>query len=137
MRTPLGKGQILSLCFDLGGIYDNNRSSAMTDFIKAQFGVLFPRPIARVSGSSYAELTVTEGRGHIFLHVLNHGGPHELASVRAYGELPHPGPITVHLDLPGAPKRITVQPEGRVWERDPTAVVLDRLEIHTIIDIEM
>ena len=70
------------------------------------------------------------------MHVLNYGGPHEVPGIRSYSELPCPGPITVKLHLPKSPKRITIEPEHKIWDGDPTSVVLEKLEIHTIIAIE-
>ena len=136
IRVKLGSGSITALCFDLGSIYYANRSSCMTAFVKSQLKALFPMPVAEVSGSDYAELTVTERGGRLFVHVLNYGGPHEVPGIRSYNELPCPGPITVKLHLPKSPKRITIEPEHKVWEGNPAEVVLDKLEIHTILAIE-
>jgi len=136
VKIKAGEGLVTLLNFDLGSIYNTNRSSCITSFIKARLGELFDKPIAGVTGSDYAELTVTHNDSHIFVHVLNYGGPHEVPGIRSYNELPSPGPIRVKLNLPFEPKRITVQPDGRECNGSDSEIVLDKLGIHTIIAIE-
>ncbi len=134
--VSLEEGKAEALGFDLGSAYPNNRTSCLRSFVRSQLKRLFPRPLASAAGSDYAELTVTGRDNKVFVHVLNYGGPHAEPGVRSYNELPQNGPITVTLNHSRPVKAVMIEPGHRRWEGDPEKVVLDKLEVHTVIAIE-
>ena len=55
-------------------------------------------PQISVSGSGYADLTVTEKNGNIFINLINMAGDHNVPTVRSYGEIPEIGPLDIAID---------------------------------------
>ncbi len=132
-----GKGNIVACGIDFGSVYDKNRTTCAKNFFKAMANITFPNPMVTVEGSSLVELDITRRDNMIYIHLLNYGGPHDVPAVRSYNEIPALGPIKVKLNLPKAPKSIFIEPEHKKWDGDQKEVIIDKLEIHTVIAVEM
>ena len=130
-----GKGRMTALALDIGRSYPQNRTSCAKRFWKSLVSALY-QPTATVHGSAYVEMTLTEREGELFVHLLNYGGPHELTTVRGYGEVPPIGPLTVEIHTEQTPKRIMIEPEHTEWTGDMRRVTIERLDIHTILQIK-
>ena len=130
-----GKGRITALALDIGKAYPQNRTSCAKRFWKSLASVLY-QPTVTVQGSAYAEMTLTERDGRLFVHLLNYGGPHEVANIRGYSEVPSIGPLTVEIHTEQTPKRIMIEPDHIEWTGDMRRVTLDRLDLHTILAVE-
>lgn len=70
-------------------------------------------------------------------HLLNYGGPHEVPSIRTYNEIPKLGPLTVTISDAISPKSVTIEPEHKAWTGNKHKIVIDSLEIHTVIAVEL
>ncbi len=130
-----GKGTVIALGFDAGTVYPTNRTNCMKDFFRAQMKRLFPNPAVELSGSEYAEFTLLERENELLVNLLNYGGPHDVAGVRSYNEVPALGPLHVKLNLSFTPKQIILEPSHTVWNGSTDEIVVDRLDLHTVIRI--
>ena len=132
-----GKGNIIALGFDFGTAYPSNRTTCAKNFFKKLAAITFPNPLVKVEGSDYVELNITRRDNMIFIHLLNYGGPHEVPSIRTYNEIPKLGPLTVTISDAISPKSVTIEPEHKAWTGDVHKIIIDSLEIHTIIAVEI
>ncbi len=130
------RGNVVALGFDLGNAYPANRTPCIRSFFKSQMARLFPQPLVTVEGSSYAELTITQRDGKLFVHLLNYAGDHNTIGVRSYDEIPALRDLTVRIHTEKEPACVTIQPAHRVWEGDKRVIRIDKLEVHTILEIE-
>lgn len=99
--------------------------------------ITFPNPLVTVEGSSLVELNITRRDNMIYIHLLNYGGPHEVPSVRSYNEILKLGTLTVTISDAISPKSVTIEPEYKVWDGDKHKIIIDSLEIHTVIAVEL
>jgi len=73
----------------------------------------------------------------MYIHLLNYGGPHEVASIRSYNEIPPLGPLTVKIADYIKPKSVTIEPEHKAWRGNPNRIRIEKLDIHTVIAVEL
>ncbi len=132
-----GKGNIVALGFDFGSVYTSNRTTCAKNFFKQLAAITFPNPAVKVEGSDYVELNITRRDNMMFIHLLNYGGPHEVPSIRTFNEIPKLGPLTVTISDALSPKSVTIEPEHKAWTGDAHKIVIDSLEIHTVIAVEL
>ena len=136
-----GKGRVCVLGFSMQHFYGANRCSAIRSFVRRQLEALGYRPLVKVGGSGFVELTVTEKPGKLLVNLVNMAGQHNVPSVRGYDEIPSLGPLTIVFApecrfarmrlLPGnAPLDGTRLADGS-WK-----VTLPRLDIHSVIVVE-
>ena len=132
-----GKGKIAVTCLDLGTAYSKNRTTCIKNFYRGIMSRTFTSPAVTVEGSDYVELDITEKDNMMYIHLLNYAGPHDVASVRSYNDIPVLGPLTVKISDDISPKSVTVEPEHTPWTGDMHRIVIDRLCVHTVIAVEL
>ena len=134
ISRKVGKGQITALAFDIGSVYPHNRTSCIKRFWKNIAFSLY-NPIVRISGSSYAEMTLTEKDGRLFINLLNYAGEHATPGARGYDEIPYIGPIDILINTEAEPKDIFIEPGHTEWTGTRRHMTIDRLDIHKIISV--
>ncbi len=101
---------------------------------------LWPDPIVSVEGPGCVDVSPRRIRGTRVIHLVNTGGPHENPPPGGVTHIPPAGPLTVTIRCSRAPKSITAQPEGQqlevTWSEGVARVVLQRLDLHTILVVE-
>ncbi len=139
VRT-LGHGRLASLALDLATFYQDNRSPAIRRFLlNLLLHHLHVTPDVTVSGSHFAELTVTDAPdGTLLVNLINLAGEHQVACVRAYDEIPPLPPLTVTFSPALPPVSVLQLPENRPLElhRHPdgsASVTVPSLDIHTVL----
>lgn len=140
-RNRYGKGQVICLAFALAGVYCDNVTYQLKQFTKNLLRDVGYRAEVRVTGSDYADLTLSEKGGHLMAHVINRAGEHNAVGVRTFREIPPIGPLLVGIRAEACPARVTLQPEGTpltpCGEEDGYYLYrVERVEIHSILDIE-
>lgn len=142
MVKDAGDGKMAALAFSLSGFYPANRSAAIRRFIRnvleKELGYC---PSVRVSGSSYAELTVTEKEDFLLVNLINMAGEHSVSGVRSFEEIPPIGPLTVTFEPELSVAAVTQFPGGSrvaviAGADGSVSVTIPRLEIHTVLKIE-
>ena len=130
----IGKGSITFMALDFAEIYKHNGSTAIRTFLKNAVYATGFRPLVEISGSSYADLVLTQKDGKLLINIVNTAGPGGLARVRSYNEVPKIGPLTVRV-YEESVKRITAVPGGKELpfrqEKGYCEFTLDTVHIHT------
>ena len=135
--TKMGKGKVAVTCFDFGRGYSKNKTTCAKNFFKNIMKKTFTKPAVTVEGSSLVELDITEKDNMMYIHLLNYGGPHEVANIRSYSEIPPLGPLTVKIADYIKPKSVTIEPEHKTWKGNPNRIRIEKLDIHTVIAVEL
>ncbi len=137
-----GAGKALCLTFTLSGIYRDNVTYQLREFIRRLLREAGYRAPVEVTGSDYADLTLMKKDGHLMAHIINRTGEHNAVGVRTFREIPPIGPLTVRVRAADCPKQVTLRPEGiplsPFGEEDGYYLYrLERLEIHEILEITL
>lgn len=140
LNRRMGSGQIEALCFDLGDMYQRNKSTLIRDFVRSRIEVLFPEQALHVAGSAYADVSLMTKDAKTMVHIINSAGPHSDYNVRAFTEIPPIGPLTVNLRLPQKPGKVTLQPENAElpfqFEDGRLTFTVPKVDIYSIAVIE-
>lgn len=133
-----GSGAFCFLNIDLGDFYTINRSNTLRTFLKKLISVLGYEPQISVSGSRFADLTVTEKDGKLLVNLINMAGEHNVPTVRSYNEIPQIGPLTVKFSPELKIRSVTPIPEADFTvEKNNgfiTSLTLKTLHIHTVFE---
>lgn len=136
-----GSGKVVSLCFDLASVYRDNINYALKQFTKKLLRESGYKAFISVTGSDYADLTLTEKNGKIMANVINTAGEHHAVGVRTFGEVPKIGPLDIHIRCENEPKRIMLRPENKklrlISTDDGFTYRIPSLHIHSIVEIEL
>ena len=101
---------------------------------------LLPEPIVRVTGSREVDVSARTLGGRLGIHLVNTAGPHVKPPQGGIKEIPPIGPLTVAISLPREPQSVIQQPEGKglevTWANGRASVILPRLEIYSILEVE-
>lgn len=140
--TKACEGSVTVLAADLGHAYTKNATPVLQDFALSQLRNMGFAPLAEVSGTGkdYVDVILTRREGEILVNLVNYAGPHRLASVRSYREIPPLGPLTVTVRMEKKPQSVTLHPGGKEanWQWQDCLLTVDTgiLEIHTCIRIK-
>ena len=130
-----GKGVFCFLNIDLGDFYTINRSNTLRVFIKKLISDLGYKATVSVSGSRFADLTVTEKDGSVIVNVINMAGEHNVPTVRSYNEVPLIGPLKIEISPELGIKTVAPVTEADYAVEETngvvTAITLKSLHIHT------
>ena len=138
---PFGRGKVVSLTFALSEVYSDNVTYQLKQFIRNLLRDVGYRAPVEVTGSDYADLTLMKKDGHLMAHIINRAGEHNAVGVRTFREIPPTPPLTVRVRAADRPKGVTRRPEGiplaPIGEEDGCYLYsIDRLDIHTIVEID-
>lgn len=138
--AKLGKGKIAATYINLGERYTNGKTATSRKFLKALVDELFPKPLVEVTGSQDVQVVVNRLNGKLSINLVNMAGPHADANVYTYDAIPPVGPLAVSVRMDKAPKKVTLQPSGKVlratYTQGKAIVVIPRLEIHEVVVVE-
>ncbi len=140
-QKDCGRGRVGVVAFSMQHFYAGNKCTAIRRFVKEQLDALGYRPLVTVTGSAFAEVTVTEKAGRLYVNLVNFAGSHNVEAVRGYDEVPAIGPLTVTIAAGQPVSAMRLVPDGTQlpFTRNPdgsTTAVLPRLEIHAAIVVE-
>lgn len=132
-----GKGMWGFLAVDLGDFYIVNRSNTLRNFVKEMISQLGYKADITVSGSRFADLTVTEKSSELLINIVNMAGEHNVPSVRSYNEIPQIGPLKVTLAPELGVKEVSPLPHADLTVNRTngiiTEIILQKLHIHTVL----
>lgn len=140
LTRKTGAGRMEALCFDLGGMYQKNRTTLIRDFFKTRVDFLFPGRALRVTGSVYADISLMQKDGKTMVHIINSAGPHSDCNVRGFTEIPKIGPLKAELRRNTAPELITLQPGNAALDftfaDGLLTIAVPQVEIYSIVVVE-
>ena len=138
--NEVGKGKVITLCFPLGALYNENNTTRIKRYVKNTVASTGFEPKVEIEGSSYIEVVLAEKQGKTMINLLNVAGAHNVAGVRSYSEIPTLGPVKVKLRTSKKPKKVFAEPEHKrlrvKYKNGIAEFTIDRLEIHTVITVE-
>ena len=133
-----GKGVFCFLNIDLGDFYTVNRSNTLRTFLKGVISSLGYTPQISVSGSRFADLTVTRKGESLIVNLINMAGEHNVPTVRSYNEVPQIGPLSIKISpelkirsvKPVTEVEYTIEKSGEII----TEITLKTLKIHAAFE---
>jgi len=126
----------------LGQLHDGIVSvDSVDDTFAAALEKILPEPIVTVTGTQDVDVSARMLNGVFSIHLVNTSGPHADAPDGGITHIEPVGPLTVSIRCDERPKSITMQPEGKTldvtWTRGRAAVTVPRLEIYSILTVEL
>ena len=135
INKKIGKGYITFMCIDFADSYRVNVTTAIKEFLKGIVAACGYEPLVEISGSTFAELCVTQKDGDLLINIVNTAGQGGLSHVRGYNEVPKIGPIKVRVRTEKK-KEIIRMPENKVlavaYKDGYAEFTLDMVHIHTV-----
>ncbi len=134
----LGKGQIAFFPKAIGLEYAKTGDETLRKMLNETVRTLFPNPVVEVSGSPFADVSVSELNDKLTVHLVNTSGNHREAGII---ETVDPvGPLQVTIRCDKKPSVIKLQPEGKVCNFEYTEgkarVKIDSVPIYDILTVE-
>lgn len=132
-------GNIFTIAFDLSGAYKTNQTAGLNGFVKKLIENTGFEPVAKVSGSTYVDVTTAAKEGNLLVNLVNLSGSHDRTGVRTFTEVPPLHDIEVSVKCGEKPKKITLEPEGKKlkfsWDGKRATVKIDKLHIHSVVKV--
>ncbi|MEA4822612.1 MAG: beta-galactosidase trimerization domain-containing protein [Clostridiaceae bacterium] len=134
-----GKGK-LAVCPVSLGAYMDQRSDVLCDFLDGVLRELYT-PVVTLQHSRNVEMALTRKDGALMVNLINTSGPHADVGVKQFDEIPPVYGLTVEVRLDAAPKAVWLEPEHLPaswrWSGNAAQIVVNELDIHTVIAIEV
>jgi hypothetical protein len=134
-----GKGKIAAVYLNYGVRYYTARSIVQRDFLASIIREIFVDPVVEVSGSHLVEVVATRKNGSVYINLMNTGGNHSDKTIQVFDEIPAVGPLDIKLRIAEKPKKVILQPQGRVldfnYKQGLMKCTLPRLGIYDIIEV--
>jgi len=136
--TKLGRGAIAAVPMNLGERYLAARTTVARDFLQSLVRRLLPEPLVEVTGAHLIAVSLTRKNGALLVHLVNTGGAHH-AGCYTFDEIPPVGPVQLQVRLPHKPRRVRLQPGGRLlkwaFAQGCLTVRVPQVAIHEMIEI--
>lgn len=134
-----GKGKVAGIYIDFGASYLINTSPVIRDLTAKMIRTLLPDPVTRIEGTHKINVVPTTKNGKLLIQLVNTSGDHANPNVKGIDEIPALYNLKVSVLTKSHPKSVLLQPEGTplkfTFTRGRTEIVLPKLEIHNIIEI--
>lgn len=135
---PYGKGKIGIMPLNAGRAYFDANTFELRRFFKICMHE-FEEDALVVCDTPSVDVYAAQKDGKVYLHLINLSGEHRSGRIKTFDTIPPVYEVKVRVQMSGAPKTVTVLPEGCACEYDyrngALTVCLAKLEIHTVIEI--
>ena len=141
LKANIEKGSMIALSVDLGDVFTGNRSTAIRNFAKSLLSSLDFEQTVTVCGetSDFVEVVLTKKGERLCVNLLNSAGPHAIAAVRSYGQIPPLYGISVKIKSETEPKEVyaSVEKHKFTWSYKDGYIYaeLEKLDIHNCISV--
>ncbi len=136
----VGKGKIAAIYFNAGTAYSQYKTPVIRDFIAETIAQLSPEKMVEVTGSHLVHVAVNKLNGKTYINLINVAGEHTNQAAIAYDQVPALTDLTVSVKTSAKPAKIVMQPEGKemrfTWSYGKSTVLVPKLEIHSILEIQ-
>lgn len=138
--APFGKGTVSAIGFDIGTAYGNDMQHLHRDLMKKMTQKLYT-PLARIETAvGFLDLVCLEKDGATLIQLMNGNGNHHNTLCDTEDFIPPVLDIEISIAIEKEPRSIILQPQGNSLPfeiRGGRAYVkIDRIDIHSIIEIE-
>lgn len=136
--STLGKGKLGLIYFDIASFYTSSPvvSSLMDDLIDN----LFPTPLVTVKNANHIHVVDARKDGHLFIHLINSGGPHDDPKIWTYDKVPGIGAFELDVRASSKPHSVLLQPGNQSLSFDYSGGVIKvqvpKLDIYSIVQID-
>lgn len=138
----LGKGKIAAVFGPMGSAHLETHNPWTRDFMDHLLGKLYT-PMVRMAGRHAIDLVVREKNDVLTIHLCNVGGmPTQREGGGAYlfaDRVPPTGPVTLNVRLPGRPRRVRLEPQGKTlkgkWAKGVLTLTVPEAGIHSAVTI--
>ena len=134
-----GKGSVAAVLFNSGTAYSEYKTFVIRDFISSVTGELFSDRIVITSGSSLLHVTVNTLNGRLCVNLINSSGESNGAGTIGFDEIRPLTGLTVSVRCEKKPESVLLQPENKIlpfrWENGRAVMEIDRIDIHSVIEI--
>ncbi|MBL9167160.1 MAG: hypothetical protein JNN07_05430 [Verrucomicrobiales bacterium] len=110
--AALGQGKIAGVYFPLGQQYARQPSDEARHLVGELTRELFPNPVVKLEGPGEVDVCLARKAGNLLVNLVNAGGPHRTQSILE--TIPAAGPFTASVRVDQAPKKVTLEPAGRM-----------------------
>ncbi len=136
-EKKLGNGRITFIPFELGNAYANRKPIVLRDLIRDAIGI---PPTVEVCNTHLVDVVITKDEKKQYVHLINNGGRHSSPTPTLFDEIPPFYDLKISIESDCEPNKVVAQPEGInvpfAYENGKIQVILKKLEIHTILEIE-
>ena len=133
-----GKGKIALIPQAVGLNYAATQSEQTRKLINETARKLFPNPIVEVSGSPWVDVSVSDLRGTLTVHLVNSSGNHRDTPI--IETIDPVGPLKISIRTETKPQKITLQPAGIdcpfTYEDGKASLQVDKVEIYDILEVK-
>lgn len=136
--SSLGKGTIGFLPVAIGEEYEKSGNQTLRKLLSGAVRTLFPNPLVEITGSTWVDVSVSQLKGKLMIHLVNSSGDHK--SVGIIQSINPVGPLQLSIRCDRKPTKITLQPEGKncdfFYTDGKVQVNVDKVDIYDIVVIE-
>ncbi|HZT28373.1 MAG TPA: hypothetical protein VFA33_00715 [Bryobacteraceae bacterium] len=133
-----GSGEIAAIYGPMGTIFAATHAAATRQFVRRIVERLFV-PAVRVEGPPTVEVALRRKDADLLVHLVNCTAMQVAADYIAGDYIPPVGPLALSVALPGAPARVTLEPEqlplAGSYANGQWSGTVPRLNIHSIVRI--
>jgi len=133
-----GKGQVALIPQEIGRKYHATLDEQLRTLVNTTVRQLFPTPKVEVTGSPWVDVSVSQLRGQLTIHLVNTSGPHRDTDIM--DSIEPIGPLKVMIRSEVKPKKITLQPDGKncpfTYQDNIVSLEIDTIPIYSIVVAE-
>ena len=137
IREP-GQGAVAFLAQAIGQEYAKTGDKNIREIVGATAKKLFPEPLVEVTGSQWVDVSLSKLGDKRMVHLVNTSGNHR--EMQIIEEIEPVGSLQVVLRCDTKPERITLQPEGKVYDfafaDGKATLTVDSVPIYSILVVE-
>lgn len=136
-----GKGKIAVLAADIGAQYGDCVQFIHRNILRALCGKLYTPTVTVEKAVGIVEMVETWKDGQFCIQLINGNGQHASTAAATEDQIPPVLDITLTMRCDKKPGAMVLQPTGKAldftWKNGIATVVVDRVDIHEIVVVEM
>ena len=137
VEKVVGDGRICLIPFEIGKAYGNVQDPVFRKFVQKS---IVKEPIATIEGVKNVDAVLLEDNDKLFVNLINNNGSSDITNPVVFDYVAPAYDFTVNIKSAVKPKKVIVQPDGKKlkfnYSNGIVSVNIDKLEIHTIIELD-
>lgn len=138
--SSCGAGRIAAIYGPVGSLFAAYHAPAVREFLNRVVRRVFA-PAVEVEGPPTIEVALRRKDGKLVLHLSNSTAMQVAGDYAVNDFVPSVGPLQISLRLGNEPRRVTLEPGGKVlkqaWAGGTWRGAIDRLEIHSMLVFDL
>jgi hypothetical protein len=133
-----GSGELAAIYGPIGTAFAGTHAAATRQFVRRIVDRLFT-PVVKLQGPATVELAVRKKNGELLIHLMNCTNMQVAPDYVAGDFVPPVGPMGISIELPQAPRKVTLEPQQQVlsgtYANGRWSGKLPQIEIHGIVRV--